>query len=241
MTQDNLECNALPRALAERVLLGHLLKLALFALLMALGVVVAPDSTLLQLIKWALLLAMGYGVIKIPESTWTAALSARKATLRESAIEITHGDYTRIIVFGSLRHVKMIQAKDERVLALELHTEDDTIILRDLTNLERLFGAICAQRPKEAMIEVEESHLDKLSPKTWAIAAIVIAILCGLILNNSLDRQTTLKLNGLLFLSSGLTLSFLRPLSQGSDKKWLALEVACGTLLALLGSLILAV
>lgn len=229
-----------PQALAERALLGRLLKAALFCVLMALGAAIAPDSVLLQLGKWALLLALGYGIIRIPESTWTATLTSRQAYLRDSAVELRHGDHTRILVFASLRHVKMIQSKDERVLALELHTDDDTVTLRNLTNLELLFAAISAQRPKEVMIEVEEQgRFDKDSPKAWIQAIFTSGIVLGLLLNSNLERQGLLKLNALLMLSSGLGLAILRPLSTGSSKKWMAAEIACGALLAALGALIL--
>jgi hypothetical protein len=98
-----------------------------------------------------------------------APLESRRVLLHSQALELQRGQFRRFIVFENIRHVHAVRGPRERMIALYLHTGDDTVAIRDVEGLAQIFTAISAAKPANVLIEMEDRRLDWGEPLAWMV------------------------------------------------------------------------
>jgi hypothetical protein len=159
-----------------------LLRGAGLGLLVVLGLTLQGDDVGSRLALWAALAAAGAALWFWQARRLLAPLVERRLLLRDQALELQRGTFKRFVVYESLRHVKLVQGPEERLLSLRLDLDDDSVLLRDLEGLPEAFAAVAGSKPDSAIIEIEQRHFDWGEPKPWMVIALASALLSGLFL-----------------------------------------------------------
>jgi hypothetical protein len=224
------------RALGQRVLLLRVLKGLLLACLLLLAWKFQPPMLWLNLLKWILVAGMAWGLWQAQGEAVRRPLAERELRLHEHALELGRGDFKRLLVFESLRHIHAVQAKGGgRFHSIRLDTDDDSVLLRDLDGLPEAFAALAARKPDRCLIEIEEKGVDWGEPLPWALALGAAAVLLGLLMVLGLESDTLRASAGRLMMADGLALGAWRPLGRG--QRWPAVggEILGLVLLSALG------
>ncbi len=108
-------------------------------------------------------------------------LKAREVLLGEHALELRRGSFRRLVVFESIRHLRTEQSPDGRLWSLRLDLEDDSVTLRDLEGLSRLFAETAQRRPAGSLIEVHEAPVDWGEPLPWILLILGLGTLAALL------------------------------------------------------------
>jgi hypothetical protein len=156
-------------ALQRKALAWALEGLTLASLLLTLGVQVPLEGW--SWMRWIVAAALGVALARIPLAARASLAKAREVRLHEQAIEIRRGGFRRLVVYESLRHLVLRQSPQGRLISLRLDLEDDSVTLRDLQGLERIFAAAAQNRPPKVLIEIEERRVDWREPLPWFLAA----------------------------------------------------------------------
>lgn len=171
-----------PRALAQRQALLGALKALAAACLALLAWTLSTPILPLALAKWGLWL-LACSLLWQARGRWLLRpLTERELTLQELGLEVRRGDFKRLVIFESIRHIQLVQGPRERVISLRLDLDDDSVLLRDLDGLEQAFAAVAAAKDPKAMIEVEERRMDWGEPLPWALLALLACSVLGLAL-----------------------------------------------------------
>ncbi len=169
------------RALGQRLALLWAVKLLTLATLLVLGLSLATPDPMLESVQWGLIAALAGGSLWFKGGAYFDPAKQRQVFLHEQALEINRGGYRRFVVFESLKHIKAYQGSDDRMQALELHTADDTVWLRDLEGLGEIFVALSAGKPAGVLVEVEERRVDWGEPLPWGLGlGFAVVALIGL-------------------------------------------------------------
>ena len=86
------------------------------------------------------------------------------------------------LIYEGLRHVKLVQGPEERLLSLRLDLDDDSVLLRDLEGLPEAFAAVAGSKPDSAIIEIEQRRFDWGEPAPWIVLTFGLVLLLGLLL-----------------------------------------------------------
>ena len=105
-----------------------------------------------------------------------AQLEARFVELHPQALELHRGDFRRLAVLESLRHLSVTQTPRGRLLRLRLDFPDGRVTLRDTEGLERIFAWVAQRRPADVLIEVEERRVDWGEPLPWIVLALAAVL-----------------------------------------------------------------
>jgi hypothetical protein len=229
-----------PRALAQRqALLWAVKGLALGALVL-LALIFSPPFWWAALLKWAIVLGLGWGVWQMPGTALLGPIQRRFLLLHEQALEVNRDGFRRFVVFEGIQHIQAIQGRDERLIALRLLTADDTVVLRDIEGLGEVFAALSAHKSKGVLIEVEHRPIDWGEPLAWAVALGAGALLLCLLLWLAPWQKASYVIgDGRLMLLNGGGLALWRPASRGALWHKQAPEVAVGCMLFLFGQILL--
>jgi hypothetical protein len=168
------------RALGQRRLALGLLRGAGLGLLLVLGLVCQGEEPGPNLALWA-----GLAVAAVALWLWQgrqllAPLTERRLLLHDQALELQRGAFKRFVVYEGLRHVKLVQGPDERLLSLRLDLDDDSVLLRDLEGLPEAFAAVAGSKPDSAIIEIEQRRFDWGEPAPWIVLTFGLVLLFGL-------------------------------------------------------------
>jgi hypothetical protein len=167
-------------------------------------------------------------------------LHQRHLLLHENALELNRGGFRRFVVFESLQHVQLIQGRHERLVALVLHTADDSVLLRDMEGLGEVFAAVSAAKPPKVLIEVESRRVDWGEPLPWALAlGAAVLVLCFFFWIAPWSRLTYARNVGRLLLLNGVTLALWRPVSRPALWYQQSPEVVVGAIFFTFGRLFL--
>lgn len=163
------------------------------AALLALAVVLFVCLVLLlrgwgpRFLHWQL--AQGLGAAALAAWFWREGskrllepLSVRELKLHSHALELGRGDFRRLVVFNTLRHIHAVQAKGGgRFISLRLDTDEASVGLRDLEGLSEAFAELAAKKPEHCLIEIEERAVDWGEPLPWlfVIGAVVLLGVLG--------------------------------------------------------------
>ena len=112
-------------------------------------------------------------LLMIPSAWFLRPLMQRSLRLHEQALELQRGSFRRFVVYENLKHIQAWQGTDERMIALFLHTADDTVMLRDLEGLGEVFATLSQVKPNGVLIEVEEKRVDWGEPLPWMLGLAV--------------------------------------------------------------------
>jgi len=189
-TSDTLKSLAQPprnfgpsqRALGQRRLVLGLLRGAGMGLLLVLGLTLQPDEAASRLALWAGLAVAGGALWFWQGRRVLAPLAERRLLLHDQALELQRGVFKRFVVYEGLRHVKVVQGPQERLLSLRLDLDDDSVLLRDLEGLPEAFAAVAGAKPDSAVIEIEERRFDWGEPMPWMVLALAASLALGLAL-----------------------------------------------------------
>lgn len=221
------------RALAQRRAVLTAVKAALFACLLLLAWGFAPPSLLFNLAKWAVVAAACWGLWQAGSDWVLGPLAARELKLHGHALELGRGDFRRLVVFDSLRHIHAVQAKGGgRFISLRLDTDDDSVLLRDLQGLPEAFADLAAKKPEKCLIEIEERAVDWGEPLPWLAVAGGGALLLALLLAWLMEPETLRSAAGRLMVAESLALGAWRPLGRSRRLPAVAGEIT-GLLLLL--------
>jgi len=170
------------RALGQRRLVLGLLRGAGMGLLLVLGLTLQPDEAASRLALWAGLAVAGGALWFWQGRRVLAPLAERRLLLHDQALELQRGVFKRFVVYEGLRHVKVVQGPQERLLSLRLDLDDDSVLLRDLEGLPEAFAAVAGAKPDSAVIEIEERRFDWGEPMPWMVLALAASLALGLAL-----------------------------------------------------------
>lgn len=162
------------RALKQRRWLLLLLKLLALGSLGGLAWELSPELDLN--LRAGLLVLIAGALFLVPSAWFLRPLASRSLLLHEQALELQRGSFRRFVVFENLRHIQAWQARDERMIALALHTADDTVLLRDLEGLGEVFATLSQVKPSGVLIEVEEKRVDWGEPWPWMLCLALAAM-----------------------------------------------------------------
>jgi hypothetical protein len=112
--------------------------------------------------------------------TAAASLAGREVQLGPLGLELRRDGFKRLVVFDSLRHLRLTQAPAGRLHSLRLDLDDGSVTVRDVEGLERIFAAAAQGRPEGVLIEVEERRVDWEEPLPWILLILALALLSGL-------------------------------------------------------------
>jgi hypothetical protein len=228
------------RALQQRRLLILGVKGLALACLGVLLLIFQPPVWWAELLKWTVAAALGWGLWRMKGAALLDPLHQRHLLLHEHAIELNRAGFRRFVVFESLQHVQLIQGRDERLVALVLHTADDSVVLRDTDGLGEIFAAVSIAKPPTVFIEVVHKPVDWGEPLPWALTlGAVVLILCFLFWIAPWSKQAYAKGNGRLLVLNGAVLAFWRPSSRKALWYQQIPEVLVGGLFFLFGQLFL--
>lgn len=223
-------------AVAERRRLLRDLRIGLALTLILLCVAFDKAPVLLQIVAWVLTALTIWGLWKLDGEGLVAPFAGREIRVQDNVLEIVQGRFTRLLFFEQLEQLRMIQSKDEKVLALELQTLGGAVLLRGYDTMEALFGALSARKPKRVILEVEESRFDRTSITFWHNAIFIFgALVLVLVWFSGPSDQALKELTGLLVIAVGLFVAALRPFSQRRGKKAATVEIGMGVVLILFG------
>ncbi|HTA16440.1 MAG TPA: hypothetical protein VK786_01680, partial [bacterium] len=165
-----------PRALSQRrILAGALAAMILLCLWSCLGA--APAMPGLGWVRWLEAAALVLGLWLVVRAAGSNPLAGREVLLHPQALELRRADFRRLVVFASIRHIRIIQSPGGRLWSLRLDLEDDSVTLRDVDGLPRIFAAAAQNRPAGVLIEVEELRVDWGEPRPWILLALSLALL----------------------------------------------------------------
>jgi len=168
-----------PRALRQRLaLLWVLAGLFLAGFLMALRTQAAlPGWPWFQGV-----LAFGFcsGLWGIRKAARAPSLAGREVFLSGHALEVRRGAFRRLVVFESIRHLCLLRTYSGRLVSLRLDLEDDSVTLRDVDGLARIFETAAQGRPPGDRIELQECRVDWVEPLPWMVMALLAALAAGL-------------------------------------------------------------
>jgi len=170
------------RALGQRRLLLALLRGAGVGLLLVLGLACQGDEPGPNLALWAGLAVAGVALWLWQGRRLLAPLAERRLLLHDQALELQRGAFKRFVVYEGLRHVKLVQGPEERLLSLRLDLDDDSVLLRDLEGLPEAFAAVAGSKPDSAIIEIEQRRFDWGEPAPWIVLTFGLVLLLGLLL-----------------------------------------------------------
>jgi len=170
------------RALGQRRLVLGLLRGAGLGLLLVLGVAAQGDEPGPRLALWLGLALAAALLWRWQGRRLLAPLAERRLLLHDQALELQRGEFKRFVVYEGLRHVKLVQGPDERLLSLRLDMDDDSVLLRDMEGLPEAFAAVAGAKPDSAVIEIEERRLDWGEPQPWIVLTLGAVLLAGLVL-----------------------------------------------------------
>jgi hypothetical protein len=169
-----------PRALLQRrvlsAILAALLWLGLAWVLGAVGAAGSPWSRL----RWWLSAVAALGLWRLVRAAALRPLVRREVLLHEQALELRHGAFRRLAVFANIRHLRTVQSPSGRLWSLRLDLEDDSVTLRDLDGLPRIFAAAAQRRPAGVLIEVEVRRVDWAEPLPWMLLVLALGLLGAL-------------------------------------------------------------
>jgi len=204
------------RALQQRQWLLQGVKALALACLGAVLLIFQPPAWWAELLKWAVALGLGWTVWRLPGEALLAPIRQRSLVLHEQALELNRGGFRRFIVFENLKHVRLLQGRGERLIAIELHTADDSVLLRDLDGLGEVFAALSARKPASVLIEVESAPVDWGEPLPWALALASAALVLALaVWFSGLQKPEYAALVGRGLLVDGGLLALWRPAAKG--------------------------
>lgn len=169
------------RALFQRGLLAWVLALLVLASLYLLLTVLASYASPWTW-PWAkgLWLILGLFALLRIRSAVHGSLAGREVQLGPLGLELRRDGFKRLLVFESLRHLRLAQAPDGRLCSLRLDLDDGSVTLRDFEGLERIFAAAAQGRPAGALIEIEERRVDWEEPLPWILLILSLALLSAL-------------------------------------------------------------
>jgi hypothetical protein len=222
------------RALRQRRGLAVVFKALLLLLLLTIGLTFQPPALALGLLKWLILGGLAWGIWTGGERRLLGALMERELLLHDQALELRRGTFKRFVVFSSLRHIKVVQGPDERLLSLTLDLDDDSVTLRDLDGLPEAFAAVAGAKPDSAVIEIDERRFDWAEPVPWAMIAVGLSLLLAALAASLMADEALLKADARLLMLQGGLLGAWRPFGREQNRA-LAPELACALLLLSLG------
>ena len=164
------------RALKQRRWMLLLLKLLAMGCVGLLAWELSADSGQDPALRGGLVVLLAGCIALLPGAWFLAPLRERSLTLHEQALELSRGSFRRFIVFENLKHIQVWQGRNERLIALSLHTADDTVLLRDLEGLGEVFSALSQHKPSGVLIEVEEKRVDWGEPLPWMLGLGLLGI-----------------------------------------------------------------
>jgi hypothetical protein len=123
---------------------------------------------------------LAWALWRVLRSLGSSPLTGREVLLRPQALELRRGGFRRLVVFESIRHLHIAQSPGGRLWRLRLDLEDDSVTLRDVDGLPRIFAAAAERRPAGVLIEVEEVRVDWEEPLPWILLALVLTLLAAL-------------------------------------------------------------
>ena len=157
-------------------LLGEFRLVALLAMALA-SLEAGTLPNVARLILWSICALLALGLTRLKTQRFLDPLRQRELRLQDQALELVRGDFTRLLFFSQLEQLRMIQGRNEKVLALQLRTLDGSVLLRGYENMEALFSALMARKPERVLLEVEESRIDWHSMLLWSRLAYAAGIL----------------------------------------------------------------
>jgi hypothetical protein len=165
-----------PRALSQRrILAGCLAVIILLCLWVTLGSASALPGWAWS--RWLQAAALVWGLWLVVRAAGANPLAGREVLLHPQALELRRADFRRLVVFTSIRHLRIVQSPGGRLWSLRLDLEDDSVTLRDVDGLPRIFAAAAQNRPAGVLIEVEELRVDWGEPRPWILLALSLALL----------------------------------------------------------------
>jgi hypothetical protein len=228
------------RALAQRQALLITVKALALGALLLLALIFNPPFWWALALKWAAVAGLGWGVWRMPGSALLDPIQKRHLLLHEQALELNRDGFRRFVVFEGLKHIKAVQGRDERLLALVLHTADDSVVLRDIEGLGEVFAAVSAAKPQGVLIEAETRPVDWGEPLPWAMALGAATLLVCLTLWAAPWQKAAYVVgDGRLMLLNGCGLALWRPASRGALWHRQTPEVLVGCVLFMFGQLLL--
>ena len=227
------------RALKQRRVLVRGLKVMAVVSLLVLALAFQPPMLWLNLLKWALLAGLVWGLAHARGELLLQPLLDREVLLHAHALEVRRGVFKRFVVFESLRHIQIEQLPNERIIRLRLDTDDDSLALRDLEGLEQVFAAVVKAKPDKTMIEVQQRGFDWGEPLPWAVVVLVAGLLITLLASSGWGHEAFLQADGRLLLLNGAVLGAWRPFARGQHWRVVGSELGCHLLLAMSGALVL--
>ncbi|HZM02301.1 MAG TPA: hypothetical protein VFC44_04685, partial [Candidatus Saccharimonadales bacterium] len=159
-----------PRALAQRRALAVLV--VVLIMVCAYGVL---DGALLNLtgwIRWTLSILLLLALGRLFGAAIKKPLAEREVLLLPQALELRRGGFRRLVVFENIRHLHIVQNAAGRIWSLRLDLEDDSVSLRDVDGLAKIFTAAAQKRPAGVLIEVEELRVDWGEPLPWILSVL---------------------------------------------------------------------
>jgi hypothetical protein len=203
-------------------------------LLLTLGLTFQPPAPALGLLKWAILAALAWGLWRGGERRLLGPLLERELLLHDQALELRRGTFKRFVVYSSLRHVKVVQGPQERLLSLTLDLDDDSVTLRDLDGLPEAFAAVAGSKPDSAVIEIEERRMDWAEPLPWALLAVALCLLLVALAASLMADEAVLKADARLMMLQGCLLGAWRPFGR-EQPRMVAPELGFALVLLTLG------
>jgi hypothetical protein len=167
-----------PRALSQRrILAAALAVMILVCLWVTLGGTMGVSGW--DWIRWVLAAALVLGLWLVVRAAGSNPLGGREVLLHPQALELRRGNFRRLVVFANIRHLRIVQSPGGRLWSLRLDLEDDSVTLRDVDGLPRIFAAAAQNRPAGVLIEVEEARVDWGEPRPWILLAFGLAFLAA--------------------------------------------------------------
>jgi hypothetical protein len=227
-------------ALAERRGLLKQLRLGLSLALCLLCAALSKAPGGVQALAWGLSGLLIWGFWKLDGEGLIAPFAGRELRIQDNALEIVQGRFTRLLFFSQIEQLRMIQAKDESVLALELETLDGGVRLEGYEGMAALFTALNTRKPPKVLLEVEERGFDFKSLAFLHKAVLAGgALLLPLLWIASPSDLSLKRLSGLLLIFLALFVAVFQPFSHGKGKKAAGAEIGIGAVFVLFGILFL--
>lgn len=169
-----------PRALGQRRFLTGLLAALIVAVLYLDLETASAWPAWARSGPWILAAGLAWFLWRVARVAVASPLAGREVLLRPQALELRRGGFRRLVVFESIRHLHIVQSPGGRLWRLRLDLEDDSVTLRDVDGLPRIFAAAAERRPAGTLIEVEEVRIDWEEPLPWILLAAGLALVAAL-------------------------------------------------------------